>query len=129
MNWAILVVAGLFEIGWAIGLKYTDGFTRLLPTVWTSPVDDNQPWTVRYRHEGPSSRDGLQCLGRGGSCRHRDVRNCFVWRTCERGPDDQRYAHTRWDCRPQALNILTRQERMASCVASCALDPSGRLAE
>ena len=35
MNWAILVVAGLFEIGWAIGLKYTDGFTRLLPTVWT----------------------------------------------------------------------------------------------
>jgi quaternary ammonium compound-resistance protein SugE len=35
MNWAILVVAGLFEVGWAIGLKYTDGFTRLLPTVWT----------------------------------------------------------------------------------------------
>jgi len=35
MNWAILVVAGLFEVGWAIGLKYTNGFTRLLPTVWT----------------------------------------------------------------------------------------------
>lgn len=35
MNWAILVVAGLFEIGWAIGLKYTEGFTRLWPTVWT----------------------------------------------------------------------------------------------
>jgi quaternary ammonium compound-resistance protein SugE len=31
----ILVVAGLFEVGWAIGLKYTDGFTRLWPTVWT----------------------------------------------------------------------------------------------
>ncbi|MGC1300317.1 MAG: quaternary ammonium compound efflux SMR transporter SugE [Alloacidobacterium sp.] len=35
MSWAILVVAGLFEIGWAIGLKYTEGFTRLWPTVWT----------------------------------------------------------------------------------------------
>jgi quaternary ammonium compound-resistance protein SugE len=35
MNWAILVVAGIFEVGWAIGLKYTDGFTRLWPSVWT----------------------------------------------------------------------------------------------
>jgi quaternary ammonium compound-resistance protein SugE len=35
MNWAILVVAGLFEVGWAIGLKYTEGFTRLWATVWT----------------------------------------------------------------------------------------------
>ncbi len=35
MNWAILAVAGLFEVGWAIGLKYTEGFTRLWPTVWT----------------------------------------------------------------------------------------------
>ena len=35
MNWMILVLAGLFEIGWAIGLKYTDGFTKLWPTVGT----------------------------------------------------------------------------------------------
>lgn len=35
MNWVILVLAGLFEIGWAIGLKYTEGFTRLWPTVGT----------------------------------------------------------------------------------------------
>jgi quaternary ammonium compound-resistance protein SugE len=35
MNWVILFVAGLFEIGWAIGLKYTEGFTRLWPTVGT----------------------------------------------------------------------------------------------
>lgn len=35
MNWIILVLAGLFEIGWAIGLKYTDGFTRPWPTVAT----------------------------------------------------------------------------------------------
>jgi len=35
MAWLLLVVAGLFEVGWAIGLKYTDGFTRLWPTVGT----------------------------------------------------------------------------------------------
>ena len=35
MTWFILVIAGLFEIGWAIGLKYTEGFTRLWPTVAT----------------------------------------------------------------------------------------------
>lgn len=35
MNWLILVLAGLFEIAWAIGLKYTDGFTRLWPSVAT----------------------------------------------------------------------------------------------
>jgi quaternary ammonium compound-resistance protein SugE len=35
MAWIILVIAGLFEIGWAIGLKYTQGFTRLWPTVGT----------------------------------------------------------------------------------------------
>jgi quaternary ammonium compound-resistance protein SugE len=33
--WALLFLAGLFEIGWAIGLKYTDGFTRPWPTTWT----------------------------------------------------------------------------------------------
>jgi len=35
MVWVLLVVAGLFEIGWAVGLKYTEGFTRLWPTVGT----------------------------------------------------------------------------------------------
>lgn len=35
MAWLILVVAGLFEIGWAVGLKYTEGFTRLWPTLGT----------------------------------------------------------------------------------------------
>ena len=35
MSWILLVLAGLFEIGWAIGLKYTEGFTRLWPSVWT----------------------------------------------------------------------------------------------
>lgn len=35
MAWIYLFIAGLFEIGWAVGLKYTDGFTKLLPSVIT----------------------------------------------------------------------------------------------
>ena len=35
MAWAVLFVAGLMEIGWAIGLKYTEGFTRLVPSALT----------------------------------------------------------------------------------------------
>ena len=35
MPWMLLIVAGLLEVGWAIGLKYTEGFTRLWPSVFT----------------------------------------------------------------------------------------------
>ncbi|KRA51496.1 quaternary ammonium compound efflux SMR transporter SugE [Devosia sp. Root635] len=35
MAWVYLVIAGIFEMGWAIGLKYTEGFTRLVPTSLT----------------------------------------------------------------------------------------------
>ncbi len=35
MAWILLIIAGLLEIGWAIGLKYTEGFTRLWPSVAT----------------------------------------------------------------------------------------------
>ncbi|MCK1710093.1 MULTISPECIES: quaternary ammonium compound efflux SMR transporter SugE [unclassified Bradyrhizobium] len=35
MAWSILFVAGLLEVSWAIGLKYTEGFTRLVPSVLT----------------------------------------------------------------------------------------------
>ena len=36
MQWFVLVLAGLLEVAWAIGLKYTDGFTRLWPSVLTA---------------------------------------------------------------------------------------------
>lgn len=35
MTWLVLVIAGLFETAWAIGLKYTEGFTRFWPSFWT----------------------------------------------------------------------------------------------
>jgi len=35
MSWIILFFAGLFEVGWAVGLKYTEGFTRPIPTALT----------------------------------------------------------------------------------------------
>ena len=36
MAWVVLVIAGLFEVGWAVGLKYAEGFTRLWPSVGTA---------------------------------------------------------------------------------------------
>jgi len=36
MAWVVLFLAGLFEIGWAVGLKYSEGFTRLWPSVATA---------------------------------------------------------------------------------------------
>ena len=35
MAWIVLLLAGVFEVAWAVGLKYTEGFTRLGPTLWT----------------------------------------------------------------------------------------------
>ena len=35
MAWVLLFVAGVLEVGWAIGLKYTEGFTRVWPSVFT----------------------------------------------------------------------------------------------
>lgn len=35
MAWIYLILAGLLEVGWAVGLKYTDGFTKLLPSIVT----------------------------------------------------------------------------------------------
>ncbi len=34
MNWVILVIAGLFEMAWAIGMKYSNGFTKLYPSIF-----------------------------------------------------------------------------------------------
>ena len=35
MAWVYLILAGLLEVGWALGLKYTDGFTKLMPSILT----------------------------------------------------------------------------------------------
>jgi len=35
VNWVVLFIAGLFEIAWAIGLKYSEGFTKLVPSIFT----------------------------------------------------------------------------------------------
>ena len=35
MNWLVLLIAGWFEVGWAVGLKYTDGFSHFWPSVGT----------------------------------------------------------------------------------------------
>ena len=46
MDWLILVGAGLLEVGWAIGLKYTEGFSRLWPTVITGLLTVASMWML-----------------------------------------------------------------------------------
>jgi quaternary ammonium compound-resistance protein SugE len=46
MAWTMLVFAGLLEIGWAIGLKYTDGFTRWLPSALTIIAMAGSMWLL-----------------------------------------------------------------------------------
>ena len=46
MAWTMLVFAGLLEIGWAIGLKYTDGFTRWLPSALTIVAMAGSMWLL-----------------------------------------------------------------------------------
>ena len=46
MAWTMLVIAGLLEIGWAIGLKYTDGFTRWMPSALTIIAMAGSMWLL-----------------------------------------------------------------------------------
>ena len=46
MAWILLFVAGLLEVGWAIGLKYTEGFTRTWPTLWTATAMVASLWLL-----------------------------------------------------------------------------------
>lgn len=48
MNWLALVVAGIFEIIWAIGLKYTEGFTKLIPSVLAGLCMVVSFWLLSY---------------------------------------------------------------------------------
>ncbi|MDX9753924.1 MAG: quaternary ammonium compound efflux SMR transporter SugE [bacterium] len=48
MTYAILLLAGLFEVAWAIGMKYSEGFTRLWPSLWTLIAMAISVWLLGY---------------------------------------------------------------------------------
>ena len=76
MAWIYLLLAGMFEIGFAIGLKYTEGFTRLWPSVGTVIAAAHQPVAADPGLAHDSRRHGLRdldrhrCGGRGHAGRH-----------------------------------------------------------
>ena len=67
MAWTILFFAGLLEIGWAIGLKYTDGFSKLVPTVLTVSCMIGSVVLLAilgiYLFNEPASAIRLVCIG------------------------------------------------------------------
>ncbi len=52
VTWTILFLAGLFEVAWAIGLKYTMGFTRLWPSLWTVAAMGLSFWLLGLAMKG-----------------------------------------------------------------------------
>lgn len=46
MQWTLLVIAGLLEVGWAVGLKYSDGFSRPWPTAFTAAAITGSLWLL-----------------------------------------------------------------------------------
>ena len=83
MAWALLFIAGLMEIGWAVGLKYTEGFTRLVPSVLTlicmvasigdarpgaqNPADGNRLCGLDRHRRGRNRHPGHRAVRRSAS--------------------------------------------------------------
>ena len=97
MAWVLLVVAGLLEIGWAIGLKYTKGFTELWPTVGTVvSMIASVGLPLGCLDENPSLGNGI--CGLDG---HRSNRDSHTWYRAVRGVCgywslDMRCPHSGW---------------------------------
>jgi len=113
MAWIYLTVAGLFEIGWAIGLKYTDGFTRLLPSLWTLASMILSIVLLGLALRIAAGRDRLRGMDRDRRGRDRRARHLSVRGAGNRGAavvhrtDPVRY------CRPQAGDLNRAQGRRA----------------
>lgn len=63
MPWIFLIVAGLLEAGWAIGLKYTQGFTKLVPSVLTFAGIMVSMYLLESSSHAATSRDHLLVVG------------------------------------------------------------------
>ena len=79
-----LFVAGLFEIGWAIGLKYTEGFSRLVPSLLTVAAMMVAVLLLGLGVEDPAGRHRLCGLDRHRRGRHGGARHLSVRRTGDR---------------------------------------------
>lgn len=64
MSWLVLFIAGLLEVVWAVGLKYTHGFSRLVPSVITIAAMVISMALVVMGDENVARRDGLRRLDR-----------------------------------------------------------------
>jgi hypothetical protein len=78
MAWLALIFAGLFEIGWAVGLKFTEGFTRFWPTLGTVTSMTVSLGLLGDGVAKPAARHRLCHLDRCGDGRHCPARHGTV---------------------------------------------------
>jgi hypothetical protein len=85
MSWLYLFLAGLAETGWAIGLKYTDGFTRLWPSVFTGLGMALSFVLLSIAMRNPASRHSLRDLDWNWGYRDSSVGHVAFCRACNYG--------------------------------------------
>ena len=79
MAWVILVIAGFLEIGWAVGLSSTNGFTRLWPTISHSCRAGRQHGASGFGRANAAVGNGVRCVDGNRHSRHRDSRHGPAW--------------------------------------------------
>jgi len=104
MAWVILVAAGLFEVGWAIGLKYTEGFTRPWPTAWTALAMVISLWFLGIAMQSLPVGTAYSVWVGVGAVGTVILGIVLLGERCQRGSDHQRRAHCCWRRRSQALD-------------------------
>lgn len=123
MAWSILLIAGLLEITWAIGLKYTEGFTRPVPSVVTLAAMAGSVILLGLALKSlPVGTAYAVWTGIGG--RHRDARHHPVRRAGHGVPPRQHRAHRRRDCGPKVrylTKILTTHQVSAATMAEAGI--------
>ena len=105
MAWIYLFLAGLLEIGWAIGLKYTEGFTRILPTVLTVSSMILSLVLLGVALKALPVGHGLCGLDRHRRHWHRPPRDLAVWRTGDCASPILHRAHPGGYCRPEVRHL------------------------
>jgi hypothetical protein len=101
MAWIVLFVAGLFEVGWAVGLKFTEGFTRLVPSLWTVASMVVSLGLLGLALKSLPLGTAYAIWTGVGTIGTRDRRHCFVRRIDEPCPAVQHRSDRRRHCRPQ----------------------------
>ncbi len=106
--WLLLLLAGLLEVVWAIGLKYTMGFTRIVPSVITVTAMIGSVWLLALALRIDTGGHRLCGVDRHRRNRHGDSRRRSVWRSGDHRAAGLHRTDRRRNIRTQTLRLIRR---------------------